>query len=53
MTNMHITGVPKGENRAEKIFEAIMAKTFPKCVKVVHRQTAEIPVHVVPWLTVK
>ena len=31
--NMHISGIPEGEEReswAEELFEVIMAKTFPK-----------------------
>ena len=35
-TNTYITGVPVGEERqkgAEKLFEEIMAKTFPNLIK--------------------
>lgn len=40
--NTHIIGVPEGEKIGqENIFEEIMAKTFPKCMKVIYRHTSD------------
>lgn len=34
--NICVIGVPERENRAEKMFEEVMAKTLPKGMKVIY-----------------